>query len=386
MHITFFARLSDPFSPLTLATQGLGGTESCIYYLAKALAELGHQVTVINNCGDEAGNYEGVQYCHYHPTWGLAHTIRFARQSVIDCLVIVRDFLGVILPIPAKSRFFWAHDDFSALGIYPEQPNGLRKILGIGALRFLGLLFRPINRVITGSQWQAEPFVRYMGLPPQKIFISAYGVDPDLFSVEKWTKFPYRLIYSSRPERGLELLATEIFPRVKQACPEAELHVFSYVNLADYQHLSQAGIIFHGAASKLKLAQAMMQASVWVLPQLPYDAKHSPVTFNAETFCVGAAESQCAMTVPVSSHRGALPETTLPGKTSLLVDWEFPITERFIQAFADTIITLLKDTTQREEMAQAGRHYALKRFYWPEIARHFADMLAAELGQTETVT
>lgn len=369
MHVLFLARIADIFSPLTLQTKSLGGTESCVYYLAQALAKLGHQVTVINNCRADAGFYDGVQYRDYHPRRGLWETIEYARQNPVDFLIIVRDFAAPIFPIPAKQTLFWAHDDFSALGIYPEQANGWKKTGGKLVLRLLGLLFHRINRVITVSEWQAEPFIQGMGLPPEKIIVSPNGIDLDLFDVEHWSKYPGRIIYSSRPERGLEVLLSQIFPKVKQACPEAELHIFSYVDLTDYHHWQGNGIIFRGQASKAQLAQELMQAEIWVLPQLPHEpSPQAMYSFNAETFCIGAAESQCARTVPISSWRGALPETTIPGQTSILVNWEYPITDKFIHDFAQAMIELLQNPQKRQAMGQAGRDFARSRFDWHQIA------------------
>lgn len=369
MHFLFFARIADIFSPLTLQTKSLGGTESCVYYLAQALAKLGHQVTVINNCREEAGVYDGVLYRDYHPQRGLWETIDYARSYPVDYLIIVRDFAAPIFPIPAKHILFWAHDDFSALGIYPEQANGWKKLAGKLVLRLLGLLFFRVDRVITVSQWQAEPFIREMGLSPKKIIVSPNGIDLGLFDVENWSKYPSRIIYSSRPERGLEVLVSQIFPQVKQARPEAELHIFSYVDLTDYQHWQGNGVIFRGQASKAQLAQELMQAAIWVLPQLPHEpSPQAMYAFNAETFCIGAAESQCAMTVPISSRRGALPETTIPGQTSILVDWDYSVTEKFINDFAQAMIYLLENPEKRAEMGQAGRAYALERFNWHQIA------------------
>ncbi len=376
MHIVFFARMTDIFSPLTLQTRSLGGTESCIYYLAKAFVSLGYQVSVINNCRAEAGTYDGVLYRDYHPQRGLWETIAFAQANPIDYLINVRDFGAIFFPIPAKKTLFWAHDDFSALGIYPEQPDGWRKIAGRWVIKVLGVLFWRIDKVVTVSQWQAEPFIKLMGISPKKIFVSPNGIDLALFDVENWAKHPGRIIYSSRPERGLELLVKDIFPIVKQACPEAELHIFSYVDLTQYQALASDGVILRGQASKQQLAQELMQAEIWVLPQLPHEpTPEAMFAFNAETFCIGAAESQCAMAVPVSSQRGALPETTIPNQTSILIPWEYPVSQRFIKSFAQAMIDLLENSSQRQHLAQAGRAFALTQFNWLRIADHFSQML-----------
>lgn len=76
MRVWFYARLSEPFSPLTVAQRGLGGSESALYYVARGLAKLGHEVMVINHCGSEAGEYEGVRYVDLR-----AHADQWRKQA-----------------------------------------------------------------------------------------------------------------------------------------------------------------------------------------------------------------------------------------------------------------------------------------------------------------
>lgn len=370
MNIVFFARVTDIFSPKTLQTKSLGGTESSLYYLAKALAKLGHNVTVINNCREDAGVYDNVRYIDYDPNWGLFQTIEYSKKNHIDRLIIVRDFMAPLFPIRADKKLFWAHDDFSTLNIYPEQPDGIKKNMGKTILNIGGKGFKNIDKVVTVSHWQAEPFVNYMGVPESKIYVSANGIDTDLFNPEGITRLDNRLIYTSVPERGLELLVTRIFPIVRKKRPDTELHVFSYRDLTKYKLMKIEGLVIRGKATKADLAKELMQATLWTFPQLP-----SHPNYNAETFCIAAAEAQCAMTVPVSSNRGAIPETTINGKTSLLVDWEYPVTDKFVNNFADAIISLLDDRKKREEMGKAGREMALERFNWDNIAKKFSTML-----------
>lgn len=370
MNIVFLARVSDIFSPKTLLTKSLGGTESSLYYMAKSLAALGHNVTVFNHCRKDAGVYDGVTYINFDENWGLWQVIDYSKKNHIDRLILVRDFASPFFRIRADKKLFWAHDDFSPLGIYPEQPDGAKKNMGKALLNLSGKSFKTIDKVIAVSHWQAEPYIKYMHIPESKIYISDNGIDTSLFNPEGIKKLDNRLIYTSVPDRGLELLATKIFPIVKKARPDTELHVFSYRDLHKYEAMKIDGLVIRGKATKADLAKELMQATLWTFPQLP----HKP-NYNAETFCIAAAEAQCAMTVPISSRRGALPETTIDGKTSILIDWEYPVTGRFVQEFADAIISLLDDKQRREKMAKTGRQIALDRFDWDHIAKKFSNML-----------
>ena len=47
------------FSPKVVET-GVAGSEEALIYLSEELARLGHTVHVYANCGDQAGDYEGV--------------------------------------------------------------------------------------------------------------------------------------------------------------------------------------------------------------------------------------------------------------------------------------------------------------------------------------
>src|SRR5438552_11310284 len=54
MRVWFLARNHLPFSPSSIHRRQVGGGEIALYYVAKGLAGLGHDVAVINHCGPEA--------------------------------------------------------------------------------------------------------------------------------------------------------------------------------------------------------------------------------------------------------------------------------------------------------------------------------------------
>ena len=55
----------EEWTPDNLQT-GIGGSESAVIYLAKEWVKLGYKVTVYCDCGDKAGEYDGVTYKHYN--------------------------------------------------------------------------------------------------------------------------------------------------------------------------------------------------------------------------------------------------------------------------------------------------------------------------------
>ncbi len=76
--IVFFTGSTfDEWSPASL-TEGIGGSETAVIYLAKLWSKMGYRVTVYGNHGKRSGVYDGVKYCH--------HT-KFNKYDTFDTLI-----------------------------------------------------------------------------------------------------------------------------------------------------------------------------------------------------------------------------------------------------------------------------------------------------------
>lgn len=135
---------------------------------------------------------------------------------------------------------------------------------------------------------------------------------------------PHRFIYASSPDRGI-VRCLEVWPKIREALPDAELHVFygwrgmQKLGLGHdaawnrryeatrkaYEKLRhQPGVVDRGMVGFEAMARELMQASVWLHPSI--DVFNQPFF---ETCCTLAIQARAAGCVPVCAPVGALAET-----------------------------------------------------------------------------
>jgi glycosyltransferase involved in cell wall biosynthesis len=295
--IFFLGHQLEPWTPRTLERDGMGGSETMAWEMSKRLAALGHNVRVYAHCDAEhpEGTYDGVEW--------------FDEQAFLQplsCDVLIssrRSDVAHANHISATARVLWVHDVHVGEGFTPDQ-----------AVRF--------DLIWCLSNWHREHFLQcYPWLPPGKVEVTRNGIDTKRFENARGiTRSPHRAIYSSSPDRGLAA-AIAAWPAVRAAIPDAELHVFygfenwerTLVRIGDHPdpHCSRAalnalkvaiaktpGIVLRGRVNGAKLAEEMLQASVWFYP-----------TWFSETSCITAMEAQAAGLVCVCPPLAALAET-----------------------------------------------------------------------------
>ncbi len=367
MRVWFYAGLSRPFSPRTLDRQGLGGSETALYYVARELARLGHDVTVLNHCGPESGTYDRVHYRDLEADRATWRDMAVRRPP--DVLVLFRRMMDVTVRIPARLRVFWAHDFQGVSDTYPPSPV-LRR-LAVGWRRWTGPLFhRRVDAVFTVSRFLADQFVWLYRTPPEKLVVMPNGIDPALFDgCGREIRLPHRLVYTSVPERGLEQLVREIFPAIRQAIPTAELHVFSYQPVGARVGPGVDGVRLHGSVPKSRLARELCRSSLLVYPS----------NFD-ELGAIAVLEAMAAGTPPVTSTRGVLPELAGDGTRGIAVAGR-PGTTEFAAAFVKATLDLLGDEPRLEAMRDRAREYVMAHHRWDVIARRWEQELQARLRQ-----
>ena len=301
-----------PFNGETIpGGRSLGGSESAGYYLARELARRGHGVTVFAAiAAAQAGSWEGVAYRPIGPAtestpFGEAFEA-FVAGTPCDVLIGQRAPGLFHRPTAAKVHLWWSHD--LALRRYlPAFNRGLWNL----------------NAVLCVSAWHKAQVAEVYGLPPERVAVAPNGVDATLFPppaeslAAEARQRGKVLVYSSRPERGLEHLlgsddAPGIMERLAAEDPEIRLKVCGYDNtapeLAGYYARLRArcaalpNVEWLGPLSKAALAGLMSQAWLHVYP----------TTFE-ETSCITAMEAQTAGTPIVTTPVAALPETLREG-------------------------------------------------------------------------
>lgn len=343
------------FDGNTLNERPLGGTETALINMAAELRRLGWNVRVFNNC-PVPGLYDGVEYIHYK------EFDTFIRENSIDVFISVRYLEPFHMDIPAKVRMLWTGDA-------PDQP--FLKTLGDRAT------IDSVDRIITVSRWQADGFAANFNVPHNKLFVSTNGINPDYFSADSVKRHPYRLIYSSTPFRGLDILLS-LFPEIRARIPEAELFVYSGMAVyqmpreqeerrfgALYKLADQPGVVLKGNVSQMELAEAMMSSSLLAYPN-----------YFPETSCITAIEAMAAGIPVVTSRLGALPET-LEG-AGVFIEGD-PRSPEYQRSFVNEVVGILTDTGRWKTVSEIGRRRAMEIYPWSSVARRWDEVFRSML-------
>ncbi len=360
--VLFYADLCRPFAPPDFETRAMGGSETALFYVARGLAALGHQVTVVAHPGARQGVYDGVTYVDI----GGAEWREYRN---VDVTVVFRQLPHARRPLPGRHRLFWGHDH---IGLYPELPHGIKRSLLAAAWRLGYRLFsRHAPGVVAVSRWLANCYVEFAGWPSDRAWVIPNGVNPELFRdagprPPADENRPLRVAYTSVPERGLGLLISRVMPAIWARVPDVELHVFSYRPLEAYRALaSSAGsrVVFHGGLPQRDLARTLASYDLWLYP-----------TDFPETSCIAAMEAQAAGLPVVTSARYALRETVEDGRTGILIEGTVGSAE-YVERFASAAVRLLQDARLRREMGERARRRVLTEFTWSKAAQRWSQLL-----------
>lgn len=318
------------------------------------MAKLGHHVTVLNHCGGDSGEYEGVRYLDLTQHWTRWRAE--SRANKPDVLVLFRRMLDVLSDIPSKVRVFWAHDH---QGVYVSHPPGFSRSLAIGWRRMTGPQFhRRVDRVFVVSNFMADLFRWLFRTPSEKLVVMPNGIDGSLFK-DPAAHHPLKFVHSSVPDRGLTQLLLEIFPVVRKTHPPSELHLFSYQPLDGYRKYESTGVHFHGWVKKEELIRTLGQSCLMLYP----------ANFE-EMGAISVLESMAAGTPAITSTLGVLAELAGENSRGVAVPGR-PGTHGFADRFVQAVLELLGDPSRLEHMRTAAREYVLTRHDWDAIARRW---------------
>lgn len=353
MRIVFYPQSCVPVHAKLLEERPLGGIETAIIRLAEALHLRGHSVTVYTSDPEPPAS---------EPVY--AHLSEARSMRDVDVFVCIREWIPLLSHIPARIKLFWTGDAADQIQNF-----------GIGDKRISNLT----DGFLAVSDWQADTISETSGFPREKITVIRNGIHLPFFDqpVERIEK---RLIYTSTPFRGLELLPG-IFKEIKKAHPDATLAIYSgtevYQSEQSRQYLNQLtekyrpvfteleqidGVTIYGNVIQSELAKALLASEILCYPN----------TF-AETSCISIMEAQAAGVIPVTSALAALPETV--GAAGVLVHGT-PGSADYIHNFISAINNLLADPATRKDRAQAARLYAQNEHSWQAVALRLERYLA----------
>ena len=330
----------------------LGGSETSIVHMARALVTCGHIVTAYVNCPNP-GVYDGVFYRHYHDFF--KDYLTMAWEAVIS----FRSFDPFLLGRVAPRTIFWTGDAFDQPALRNFEHDSLQD---------------NIDLVFCVSNWHRQTFIETFKLAEEKVIATRNGFSPELIpsgARKQWN----RAAYSSTPFRGLDVLL-KIFPQIRRSVPDISLDVFSSMKVygmtdADdrrqfgslYDAAAQPGVTLHGSVAQPVLLNNLANTGLFLYPN----------TFD-ETSCMAAIEAQAAGCVVVTSAKAGLCETVEHGQTGILLKGN-PQSAGYQNEFVRTVCELLRQPQFLEGFSRAATERAFQKYTWASIASEWTAIL-----------
>jgi glycosyltransferase involved in cell wall biosynthesis len=163
-----------------------------------------------------------------------------------------------------------------------------------------------LSRIVFVSSWQRQKYIAQFNLPPEKCTVLLNAVEPVVW-VEKPKEGKLKLIYTSTPWRGLEVLV-EAFKKLDRS--DIQLDVYSSTVIYGAKFMPRAyewlfdrcrqtrGINYCGYAANKAVIKAAQASHILAYPSI-----------FAETSCLAAIEAGATGCKIVTTDLGALPET-----------------------------------------------------------------------------
>ena len=281
----------------------LGGSESAGMYMSRELVRRGHKVVAFTN--GQPGNWHGVEIAPIgQPSEQFPAGENFDRRATTephDVLIAQRTPAPFLRPKNCRQAYMSMHD--------------LARVRNRSQIK--GSLWN-CDGILAVSDWHKNQIEKVYDLPGEFVHTIRNGIDLSLFNKEPDYERKFRgkkLVYQSRPERGLRHLVEEdgIMEQLFKIDRDITLVVCGYDNTTPemeghYRQLWQRchelpNVELVGSLNKRTLAELLRDATLLVYPVVPI-AEHE------ETSCISVMEAQAAGTPVITMDNGAIFETS----------------------------------------------------------------------------
>ena len=246
---------------------GVGGAELALLTLAEYWTEIGHEVVLYNNPWPYTSAY------HPTPIIDQRPIATFDPRENRDYLIVFRSPNRASLNAKGK-KIWWSCDQYT-VGDFAE---------------FGGI----VDQIVTISPYHREYFQNQYRLDSTAIDLPVREQD----YVQEIEKVPYRMLFSSVPGRGLDILA-QCYPAIKERVPEASLVITSDYRLWGASpnnevyrssFFDKPDVAFMGAVSRNRLVEEQYKADIMSYPCCLLPTTKVDVPFGSQeigTLCVG---------------------------------------------------------------------------------------------------
>jgi hypothetical protein len=312
----------------------ISGSEFMALNLAKEFIKLEYRVFIIGSFEDKKlnlnyeGMYEDIEYIDYK------YFSEFALKYIIDYLIVSRQTCNLVYYNNIKNVYLWVHD------VLPVNTNS--KGFQIHKNKFKG--------IITISNWQKNNIVNKLNIPEELCISSRNAIYNERFLNKNIKKIPYRFIYSSIPDRGLNNLI-KIIPLIKEKYTETTLQIFANRQQIDNQLINiieNSDYIFLNPRLKQdELAIEFLKSDIWLYP-----------TNFQETYCITSLEAMASKCLVATVNYCGLGEIVY--KKGVVCD--API-ENNLNSLVEKLFFVLERPKLKEFFIDKAYNWAIKQTY-----------------------
>ncbi len=252
------------------------------------------------------------------------------------------------------------------------RDRDLREAIGTMAFYPIGMqsfVARRIERIFTSSRASAGAIHRDFGVRPERLSMVANGVDTELFSPDPSVeRDPTEILCVGRasdPNKGLETLIEAL----------ARLPAPARLTLVDDDHPDNTALKRARALGCVDRVDVVGRVSTEALVHLYRRAALVAVPSRYEGFGLPAVEAMACGTPVVATRAGALPEVIATGGGGVLVQRDDP------EELAKELARLLEQPEMRGELGARGRIGTERAYSWPRIATATAAVYAEAIAE-----
>ena len=314
-----------------LETRGLGGSESALINLTRAIKKYDSSIdiTVYNgNDRRDISEYDGIVYK------GISHFNSDCKTFNVDAFITLRDHQPFSLSyIDARKKILWSQDDMNEKGLQDLANKPYAK--------------ENIDCFLAISDYAKGEIEK--GFPGKKVYLQRNGYNKHWVINNPPSERKPIAVYTSTPYRGLDVLA-EVWPYIYNTCVynnvEPELRVFSGMDLYDWSNdpfgplfksLSEMkGVKVLGSTCQKKLYEELCQCKVMLYPN-----------HFLETGCMSVLEAlACGLSV-VTTDLGALKEQVRDFYNGFVIQGDARSIDYKNEFIQKSIVSLLQSATYK---------------------------------------
>lgn len=247
-----------------------------------------------------------------------------------------------------KKRILHLHD-------LPEDPESHHLSNELSRNRFKALVFV--------SYWQMQQYIDKLGIPnTTQCFVINNAIEPIPEVQKPDPSEKIKLIYTSTPHRGLQILIPVFEHFYEKYDGKLELDVFSSFNIygwperdKPYEELfdrcrNHPGINYHGFKPNSVVREALQKAHIFAYPSM-----------WKETFCLSMVEAMSANCLCVHSDLAALPE--ISAGLNLMHRYSEDVNEH-ANIFANALDGAIESIMNNTFRPQLNKFYVDHRYGW----------------------